>query len=62
MTNALDYINKTKERAAIYTYLADVPTMTGPRVTAFGTGAYTFFVKVATTFLEEFVKVTNNIG
>jgi len=58
MTNVINYVTNVQQSAATYTYYVDKPTMTGPRVTAIGTGTftlYTFYIKVIVTLLGQFV-------
>ena len=58
MTNVINYVTNVQQSAATYTYYADEPTMTNPRITAIGTGTftlYTFYIKVIFTLLGQFV-------
>jgi len=66
MNHVYDYLDRSKETAAVYTYLSDLPTMTNSRVEAMGTGSHTSYVKIATGFQNAYVKIfvckTSKIG
>jgi len=64
MINVIDHVTNVQQSAATYTYYADGPTMTGPRIKALGTGAFTlltFYIEVSTSFLGEFVRFNDKL-
>ena len=64
MTNVIYYATNVQQSAGTYTYHADGPTLTSPRVASLGTGAFTpftFYIKVAISFLGQFVRFNNKL-
>jgi len=64
MTNVIDHVTNVQQSAATYTYYADGPTMTSPRITALGTGGFTlltFYLEVSISSLGQFVRFNDKL-
>jgi hypothetical protein len=55
MKNVTEYVTTEKESAGVYSFLADEPTMSGPRASSLGTGAFTAYVKVTIAVIQTIV-------
>jgi len=50
MQNVMQNLHQNPTKSAVYTLLAEMPTMTNSRAEAMGTGSHTAYIKLATSF------------